>query len=140
MADAPDACTTDDGRRYTIGELAREFKVTTRAIRFYESRHLLSPQRRGTARLYSGRDRARLMIVLRGKNLGFSLEEIAEYLELYDADPTQVIQLKHLKGKVDARIADLLKKRADVDRALRELKQIRSQVVGELHKKAPNRR
>src|SRR5262245_42842132 len=74
---------------YTIGGLAEELKLTTRAIRFYEAKGLIAPARRGVARSYSRRDRARLKLILRGKNLGFSLEEIAQYLKLYDADPAQ---------------------------------------------------
>src|SRR5207244_125075 len=77
-------------RLYTIGELADELNVTTRAIRFYEAKGLIAPARRGVARSYSRRDRARLMLILRGKNLGFTLEEIAQYLMLYDADPAQI--------------------------------------------------
>jgi DNA-binding transcriptional MerR regulator len=73
---APD----DTNRQFTIGELATEFGVTTRTIRFYESKGLISPARRGVARAYSRRDRARLKLILRGKNLGFSLEAIAAYL------------------------------------------------------------
>ena len=88
-------------RLYTIGELAGEFDVTTRTIRFYESKGLISPARRGVARAYSRRDRARLKLILRGKNLGFSLEEIAEYLKLYDADPAQMAQTQMLLSGVE---------------------------------------
>jgi DNA-binding transcriptional MerR regulator len=70
----------DANRLFAIGELAAEFGVTTRTIRFYESKGLISPARRGVARAYSRRDRARLKLILRGKNLGFSLEAIAAYL------------------------------------------------------------
>ena len=72
------AVMEEGGLLYTIGELAGEFNVTTRTIRFYESKGLISPARRGVARAYSRRDRARLKLILRGKNLGFSLEEIAD--------------------------------------------------------------
>lgn len=113
-------------RHYTIGELAQEFNVTTRAIRFYESRGLLTPARIGANRSYTYRDRARLILILRGKNLGFTLQDIAEYLSLYDADPEHVTQTKHMLKKVEATIADLQQKRADLDRTLRELKEIRA--------------
>ncbi|HRD78102.1 MAG TPA: MerR family DNA-binding transcriptional regulator [Hyphomicrobiaceae bacterium] len=111
---------------FTISDLSAEFAVTTRTIRFYESEGLISPTRRGSKRIYSRRDRRRLILILRGKNLGFSLEEIAEYLALYDADPSGVTQLKHLIGKVDAAIDELNRKRTDLDRTLRELKDIQA--------------
>ena len=111
----------------SIGDLAAEFDITTRAIRFYEARGLLAPLRKGANRSYTRRDRARLRLILRGKNLGFTLEDIAEYLALYDADPTQVTQTKLLLDRVDAHIADLVAKRADLDRTLDDLKEIRAQ-------------
>ncbi len=117
-----------DGRLWTIGELAAELGLTTRAIRFYEARGLIAPKRRGVARCYSRRDRGRMLLILRGKNLGFTLEDIRDYLELYDADPAHRAQLEMLAAKVDAHIADLDRKRADIDRTLAELKDIRAQV------------
>ncbi|MBL8564101.1 MAG: MerR family DNA-binding transcriptional regulator [Hyphomicrobiaceae bacterium] len=111
---------------YSIGELAEEFDITTRTIRFYESRGLITPRRAGTSRIYSRRDRGRLMLILRGKNLGFSLEDVAEYLKLYDIDPSQRAQTELLIGKVDAAIADLDAKRADLERSLRDLKELRA--------------
>ena len=94
-------CARRPERLYTIGELADELEVTTRAIRFYEAKGLIAPARRGVARSYSRRDRARLRLILRGKNLGFSLEEIAQYLTLYDADPTQITQTQMLLARVE---------------------------------------
>ncbi len=126
----------DDGTEthvlYTIGELSREFGVTSRTIRFYESKGLLSPLRKGTARSYSKRDRAQLILVLRGKNLGFTLEEIKEYLGLYAADTSQITQLRHLLDKIDDRIELLRRKKADLERTQSELKAIRSQVMAAL--------
>lgn len=122
-------------RIYTIGELADELKVTTRAIRFYEAKGLIAPARRGVARAYSRRDRARLMLILRGKNLGFTLEEIAQYLMLYDADPAQMTQTQMLLSSIETAIADLQVKRADLDRTLRELRDIRAQCVEHLESK-----
>ena len=110
---------------FTIGDLSAEFSITTRTIRYYESVGLISPTRRGSTRIYSRRDRGRLILILRGKNLGFSLVEIGEYLALYDADRTGETQLKHLLAKVEAAIESLNSKRADIDRTLRELKEIR---------------
>ena len=123
----------DDAHRlYTIGELADEFAVTTRTIRFYEAKGLILPARRGVARCYSRRDRARLKLILRGKNLGFSLEEIAQYLKLYDADPAQIAQTQLLLARVEAAIEDLQAKRADLERTLRELRDIRGHCVEHL--------
>ena len=122
--------------RFTIGDLADELGITTRAIRFYESRGLIAPERRGVARAYTRRDRARLMLILRGKNLGFTLDDIGAYLELYDADPTQTAQMLLLRAKVDAHIAALQGKRADIERTLAELGDIRAQVDAALAGKA----
>jgi DNA-binding transcriptional MerR regulator len=130
----------DPERLYTIGELAAELAVTTRAIRFYEAKGLIAPARRGVARSYSRRDRARLLLILRGKNLGFSLEEIAQYLALYDADPAQVAQTRMLLTRIEAAIEDLQMKRADLDRTLRELKDIRAQCVQHLEGQGPGGR
>ncbi|MCB1507154.1 MAG: MerR family DNA-binding transcriptional regulator [Hyphomicrobiaceae bacterium] len=114
---------------FSIGELADEFGITTRAIRFYESRGLIQPQREGTNRIYSKRDRGRLILILRGKNLGFTLEDIAEYLTLYDIDPSQRVQTEMLLGKVEASIADLNRKKADLARSLQDLKDLRAKCV-----------
>ena len=114
-------------RLYTIGELAQELKVTTRAIRFYEAKGLIAPVRRGVHRSYSRRDRARLKLILRGKNLGFTLEEVAQYLKLYDADPAQIAQTQMLLAHIERAIEDLQLKRADIERTLKELREIRSQ-------------
>ena len=109
---------------YSISDLAAEFGITTRTIRFYESRGLIAPERIGTTRRYSRRDRARLMLILRGRNLGFTVEDVGEYLALYDADPGQVAQTKLLLDKVKAAMSDLEKKRADIDAALADLADI----------------
>ena len=125
-----------DDAIFTIGALAAEFDITTRAIRFYEARGLIRPLRRGTSRRYTRRDRARLKLILRGKNLGFTLEDIAEYLSLYDTDPTQVTQTRLLLDRVEGHIADLNTKRADLDRTLDDLKEIRAQCKRHLSKRA----
>jgi DNA-binding transcriptional MerR regulator len=134
------SASAEPERLYTIGELAEELAVTTRAIRFYEAKGLIAPARRGVARSYSRRDRARLLLILRGKNLGFSLEEIAQYLALYDADPAQVAQTRMLLTRIEAAIEDLQMKRADLDRTLRELKDIRAQCVQHLEGQGPGGR
>jgi len=114
-------------RLASIGELAQELNVTTRAIRFYEARGLIAPVRRGVHRSYSRRDRARLKLILRGKNLGFTLEEVAHYLKLYDADPAQIAQTQMLLAHIERAIENLQVKRADIERTLKELKEIRDQ-------------
>jgi DNA-binding transcriptional MerR regulator len=123
-------------RQFTIGELAEAFGVTTRAIRFYESKGLISPPRKGVARSYSRRERARLSLIQRGKNLGFSLEEIRDWLALYDADPNHITQARVLIEKVEAAVEDLTKKRADLDRAIKDLREIKNLAVN--HLKAHN--
>ena len=79
---------------YSIGDLSREFGVTTRTIRFYEDQGLLSPNRNGQNRIYQARDRVRLKLILRGKRLGFSLKEINKLIELYDAPDGEADQLR----------------------------------------------
>ncbi len=115
----------DTEATYTITELAEEFAVTPRAIRFYESRGLLSPARVGTSRRYSKRDRARLILILRGRNLGFTVDDVGEYLALYDADPAHLAQARHLLDKVLAAIQDLEIKQGDIERSIDELNEIR---------------
>lgn len=123
-----------DQRRFTIRELAEEFGCTHRTIRFYEDQGLLSPRREGLARIFSGRDRARLSLILRGRRLGFSLAEIGEMLDLYDADPGHVRQLTVSLEKGRARIAQLERQRADIDAALAELRELEAIVVDKLRR------
>lgn len=122
-------------RLYGIGELAAELGISTRTVRFYETKGLLKPRRAGVNRIYDKRDRARLLLILRGKRLGFSLDEIAEYLDLYDADPGHVIQVRHLLRKVEQAISGLEAKRADIESTLQELADIRSACVRRLQDK-----
>jgi DNA-binding transcriptional MerR regulator len=113
----------------TITELADELGVTARAIRFYESKGLLEPQRAGANRVYSHRDRGRLQIILRGKRLGFSLASIKQYLDLYDAEPTHRVQLQVLLAGTRQRIAELEQQRQDLELTLEELRDIERQTV-----------
>ena len=117
------------GDMLTITELAREAGVTARAIRFYESKGLLTPRRAGTTRIYTHRERGRLQLILRGKRLGFSLTDIGEYLDLYDADPTQHDQIVLLLDKVNNRIGELESQKADIDDTLKELSSVRAQAL-----------
>jgi DNA-binding transcriptional MerR regulator len=128
------ASSVEPALTYTISDLAKEFGVTTRAIRFYESRGLIQPERIGLARRYSKRDRARLILILRGRNLGFTVEDVGEYLALYDADPGQLAQTRLLLDKVSSAIENLERKRADIERALAELGEIRKSCEDHLAK------
>jgi DNA-binding transcriptional MerR regulator len=110
---------------FAIADLAREFGISTRAIRFYEAKGLLSPERVGATRVFRRRDRARLMLILRGKRLGFSLRDISEYLSLYDADRTQTAQVHRLVEMVDKRLKLLQDQMTDLQTTLAELGEIR---------------
>ncbi len=112
------------GALYSVSQLARQLGVTARTIRFYEDKNLITPQRAGTTRVYTHRDRARLVLILRGKRLGFSLREIKEFLDLYDADPQHHVQLKQLLIAVRKRITKLQEQRAAIEESLTELTEI----------------
>lgn len=109
---------------YAIADLAEEFGISTRAIRFYESKGLLMPERVGTTRVFRRRDRARLILILRGKRLGFSLRDISDYLSLYDAQ-SQLRQTQMLVTKVDERLSLLEAQKADLETTIAELKEIK---------------
>ena len=111
----------DDSPTWTIREIAEEFGVTHRTVRHYEELGLISPERRGTQRVYHRRDRTRLGLILRGKRLGFPLEEIRTIIDLYDAPRGRRSQLEYVLGQIDARRADLEQRRRDLDAALTEL-------------------
>jgi DNA-binding transcriptional MerR regulator len=115
---------TDAPPLYSVSQLARQLGVTARAIRFYEDKHLITPQRAGTTRVYGHRDRARLILILRGKRLGFSLREIKEFLDLYDADPQHHVQLRQLLVSVRKRVAKLQEQRVAIDESVAELREI----------------
>ena len=106
---------------YTISELAGEFGVTTRTIRFYEDQGLLSPAREGTNRVFSNRDRVRLKLALRGKRLGFSLAEIRELFELYDISRDERKQLEEFLSRLERRRAHLEQQREDIEVMLNEI-------------------
>lgn len=117
---------------YTVNQLAEELGITPRTLRFYEQEGLLSPGRVGNNRVYSKRDRARMKLILRGKRLGFSLSEIGEYLNLYDADPQKDSQIRHLLEQVRKRLAQLEQQRADIEATVDELRDIEEQSLAEL--------
>jgi DNA-binding transcriptional MerR regulator len=118
---ATDSASTGDATTWTIAQVADEFAVTHRAVRHYEELGLISPERRGTVRIYRRRDRTRLNLILRGKRLGFLLEEIRTIINLYDEPRGQASQLSYVLGQINDRRADLEQRRRDIEDALREL-------------------
>ena len=110
-----------DNRTYSIRQLSKEFDVTARALRFYEDKGLISPERKGQTRLYSARDRARLQLILRGKRLGFSLVEIHEILDLYTPKDHGTSQMKATLVKYRKQIETLKRQREDIDAAISDM-------------------
>lgn len=110
-----------DARSYTIRQLSKEFGVTARALRFYEDKNLISPERKGQTRIYSARDRARLKIILRGKRMGFSLVEIHEILDLYNREDRGVAQMRATVAKYHSQIETLKRQREDIDQAIKDM-------------------
>jgi len=121
---------------FGIADLAAEFGVTARAIRFYEDEGLIKPRRQGLTRLYSAGDRTRLGWILRGKRLGFSLAEIKELLDLYQVDRTGVSQLRELQRRSRLHIEDLQRRRSDLDAHIKEFEDVEIQVAAELKKRS----
>ncbi len=119
----------DRPKTYTIGDLAREFGVTLRTLRFYEDRGLLSPRREGTSRIYDARDRARLSVILKGKQLGFTLTEIRAMVAEERGTDVPAANLKLSLAQVDDQIAHLEQQRTDIEEALAELKTHRNTLV-----------
>ena len=107
---------------YTIGELAREFDLTTRAIRFYEDCGLITPQRSGRNRVYTARDRTRLKLTLRGKRLGLTLAEVKELVDMYESPRDTQPQLKKFLVVLAAHRAQLEQQMADLDATLDEVR------------------
>lgn len=119
---------------WSISELADECGVTTRTIRFYEDKGLLQPQRAGSNRVYNYKDKARLTLILRGKRLGFSLEDIGEFLALYhtECDPTHASQLRYLLDKVQEKVKVLRQQQEDLALTLQELTRIETECLSHL--------
>ena len=128
----PEAHGEAAGQFYSVTQLALDLGVTARTIRFYEDKGLISPRRAGNNRVYTQRDRARMILILRGKKLGFSLREIKEFLDLYDVDPTQAKQLRLLLKAVHDRIVQLEDQRVALDEALGELRDVETQTYNAL--------
>lgn len=120
---------------FSVNQLAEALGVTPRAIRFYEVKGLIHPRRAGTTRVFDRRDRARLMLVLRGKRLGFSLADIREFLDLYDTDRTQVTQARMLLDRVRKRVEELEQQRRDLEQTLDELRAVEREAEGALRQR-----
>jgi len=125
----PGIATSDT---YSIAELAREFDLTTRTIRFYEDKGLLHPIRRGQQRVYSRADRTRLKLVLRGKRLGWPLDEIRQMIELYAAPGGEARQLERMLARISQSRLTLLQQRDDIERALTEFDDIEARCQRQL--------
>ncbi len=119
---------------YTITQLAQEFDVTTRTIRFYEDQGLLNPSRNGQMRVYSPRERVRLKLGMRGKRLGVALVEIREMLDMYDTEPGEAGQLELFLAKIAERRTLLQQQQRDVELTLKELDDIEAQCRAHLAK------
>ncbi|MCW8194770.1 MerR family DNA-binding transcriptional regulator [Proteobacteria bacterium 005FR1] len=120
----------DAKQTFTISELAEEFGISARTLRFYEAEGLLSPQREGQRRIYSRRDYVRLKLILRGKRLGLSLAESQEIIDLYDREGGTRAQSELLREKIDEHRRQLQRKRRDISAMLRELDKVEA-LLGE---------
>jgi DNA-binding transcriptional MerR regulator len=119
---------------FSISELAREFEITPRAIRFYEDQGLLAPRRDGQRRIYSPRDRTRLKLTLRGKRLGLTLSEIRDLIDMYEPGRDERPQLERFLAVLEAHKASLLQQQADIEAQLSEIKAFEKKVRKQLRK------
>ncbi len=124
-------------RSWTIAQVAEEFGITHRTVRYYEDLGLISPERRGTTRVFHPRDRIRLQLVLRGKRLGFPLDEIRTIVDMYDETPGEAGQLQYLLGQIDDRRAELEERKRDVEAALAELAELERRCQDDLSALVP---
>ncbi len=109
-------------RTFTIRQLTKEFGVTARTLRFYEDEGLIAPERRGHTRIYSSRDRARIILILRGRRVGFALAEIREILDLYNPEDHGVRQTMHARKKFEEQLHKLERQKIDIEDSLTELR------------------
>ena len=131
---ADEGATSRDSATWTIGQIAEEFAITHRTVRHYEELNLISPERRGTARIYRRRERTRLNLILRGKRLGFPLEEIRTIIDLYDEPTGQGSQLRYVLDQIHDRRGHLERRRRDVEDALNELDEFERRCQSDLEK------
>ena len=117
---------------YRIGDMAREFDVTLRTLRFYEDKGLLSPKREGSTRLYSRRDRTRLQLILLGRKVGFTLRDVKQMIDLYDPKGTNAKQLRVTLEKSEKQMNRLVKQREALEEAIGDLGQLINNVRGRL--------
>ncbi len=129
-----DYALKDGHRTFSIRQLSKEFDVTARALRFYEDKGLISPERKGQTRIYSARDRARLQLILRGKRLGFSLVEIHEILDLYSPKDHGASQMRATLVKYRGQIETLKRQREDIDAAIHDMQDGCVWLEGEIHR------
>ena len=124
-----------EGTEFSISELAREFDVTPRAIRFYEDQGLLAPKRAGQRRIYTPRDRTRLKLTLRGKRLGLTLSEIRELIDMYEPGRDDRAQLERFREVLEAHRKSLLQQRADIEDQLSEIQTFEKRIQQQLKKR-----
>jgi DNA-binding transcriptional MerR regulator len=129
-----EAGTAADPRTWTIAEIADEFAITHRTVRHYEELNLITPERRGTMRIYHRRERTRLNLILRGKRLGFPLEEIRTIIDLYDEPTGQASQLRYVLDQLHDRRGRLERRRQDIEDALRELDEFQHRCQSDLER------
>ncbi|WP_298195767.1 MerR family DNA-binding transcriptional regulator [Novosphingobium sp.] len=122
-----------------IQDVAQELGITLRTLRFYENEGLIDPQRIGNRRIYSRREVGRIQLILRGKRLGFSIREIKEFLDLYDADPEHQEQMERLAARVRERLVDLKKQRDALDLTIEELTSIEAEALARLRRPGRDR-
>jgi DNA-binding transcriptional MerR regulator len=135
-ANSNDADFTTDEEFVRIGDMARKYGVTLRALRFYEDKGLIAPKRDGSTRLYSRKDNARLKLILLGRKIGFSLRDVKQIMDLYDPSGANTKQLRLALEKSEKQMSRLQKQRAVVDEALNELSNIMSIVREQLAAKS----
>lgn len=128
----PSRAAAPEAGDFSIGDLAREFDVTPRAIRFYEMEGLLSPQREGQRRIYSTRDRTRLKLTLRGKRLGLTLSEIRELINMYETSRDERPQLERFLAVLESHKSALEQQRTDIEAQLAEIAAFEKRVCKQL--------